>query len=815
MRALGNFARNLRYGCRVLAARPGFAVVACLTLALGIGATTAMFSVADAVLWRPMPWHEPDRAVMIWSAWVDFDKTWLASGEVQSYRRRARSFRSIAAWDEDQANLGGQGEPERVRIGRTTANLFETLGVKPLIGRTFAEAEDLPNGPPVAVLGYGLWTRRYGGDPAIVGRPVVLDGRAYEIVGVMPAGFVLPTDFNELEATSLWLPLGLDPGSTDHGSHGLYGAARLAPGVTAQQATNELVSIARALTGEGLYSPEMRFTAFAVPLTDEILGPIRLGIRVVAGAVGLLLLLACVNVAALMLARAEARSRELAVRAALGAGRSRLLSELLAEGLVLATMGAVVGLVVAHFGLRLLVAWTPKGVPRLASVHLDTRSLAFTVALVALTSLAFSVVPGLWGASGRLVESLKDGGHRAGAGLNARRKALVITEVAVAVLLLVAAGLMLQTVRSLQQVDLGLRAERVLTAQISLPEVAYPEAGTVVEFYRRLLEEVREVPGVSSAGVVRALPLGTTIGDWGLEVEGFSPPPGTTAKGDWQIASDGYLESMGERVVSGRSFRATDTPEVEQVGLVNQELARRYWPGRDPVGRRFRVMTSGTERPWVTVVGVVADVRHNGVTGVVKEKFYRPHSQWHRSTGFPMRSMTLVIRTEGDPLALVGPTRAILARLDPGLPLAAIRPMTSVVHAALSVPRFIGLLLALFAGSALVLAASGVYGVFSYVVSQRTREIGIRLAIGAGRGTVLRMILGDGLTLALVGAVLGTTMAFVVAPALASLLHGVRPVDPVTLFAAGAALIGVGVAASLIPALRATCVDPAVTLRAD
>jgi predicted permease len=780
-----------------------------------MGATTAMFSVADAVIWRPLPWREPDRAVMIWSAWVDFDKTWLASGEVLTYRRRARSFETVAAWQEAQANLTGQAEPERVRIGLTTANVFPTLGAAPLIGRTFTEAEDLPNGPAVAVLGHSLWTRRYGRDPRIVGETLLLDGRPHEVVGVMPPGFVLPTDFNRMEPTALWVPLAIDPGSADHGSHGLYGVARLARGVTARQATSELATIARELTTEGMYSPEMRFTAFAVSLTDEVVGPVRRGIWVVSGAVVLLLLLASLNVAALMLARAESRQRELAVRAALGAGRARLLAELVAEGIVLASAGALLGLVLAHLGLRGLLAWSPQGIPRLAEVRLDGRAMVFTFGVILMTSLVCSAIPAWWATAGALADALRDGGQRAARGLNVRRKVLVVTEVTVAVVLLVGAGLMLRSVRALHAIDLGFRPERVLTAQISLPEAQYPQAEPVVDFYRRLLDAVRELPGVSRAGIVRALPLATTIGDWGIEVEGFAPPSGTHAKGDWQVASDGYVESLGERIVRGRSFRSTDTSDAEPVALVNEEMARRYWHGRDPLGRRFRVMRSEGVRPWVTVVGVVADVKHNAVTDVVKEKFYRPHSQWHHSTGAPIRGMTLVVRAEDDALALVPALRDVVARLDSEVPITAIRPMVSVVDSALSMPRFIGLLLTAFAALALLVAASGVYGVLSYVVSQRTREIGIRLAVGAGRGTVLRMIVTDGVALAATGAAAGIAIGTAAAPILGGLLHGVRPVDPLTLFAASGALVTVGAAASFLPALRATRVDPIITLRTE
>ncbi len=677
----------------------------------------------------------------------------------------------------------------------------------------FTAADDLPNGPALVVLGHGLWAGRYGADRRIVGRTVLLDGQPHEVIGVMPAGFVLPTDFNRLEPTVLWTPLGLDPASMDHGSHGLYGVARLADGFTVEQASDELRAITEALTRAGIYPSEMRFSAFAVSVTDEVVGPVRRSIWVLSGAVLLLLLLSTVNVATLMLARAEARHREMALRAALGAGRARLVGQLLAEGLVLASVGAAAGLGLAYMAVRVLVAWSPA-IPRLASLTIDARALWFTSGLLLLTSVLVSLAPGLWATAGPLAETLKDSGPRAEGGFNDRRRVLVVGEMIFAVVLLVGAGLMLRTVRSLQQIDLGLSPAHVLTLQLSLPQAAYPDPEPVVGFYQRLIDEVRQLPGVRAAGAVRSLPLAAAIGDWGLDVEGFVPPAGASAKGDWQIVTDGYVEAIGERVVRGRAFLATDRSETHQVGLVNEEMARRYWPGEDPVGRRFRVNSDG-DRPWVSVVGVVGDVRHNGVTEVVKEKFYRPHSQWHRSTGSPLRSMTLVVKTDGDPLQLVAPVRALVRRIDPNLPIAAVRPMSDVVGSALATPRFIGMLMTIFATLALLLAATGVYGVLSFVVSQRTREIGIRLAIGAGRASVLRLIVGHALSLSAVGIAIGLVLAGSLAPLVGALLHGVASLDPLTFGAAAGVLVLIGIVASLLPAIRAMRVDPVMALRND
>jgi putative ABC transport system permease protein len=807
--------QDLRFGVRTLARNPGFAGVAVLTLALGIGANAAIFSVVNAVLLRPLPWAEPDRAVMIWSRWTAFDKTWVADGEVLDYRRRSRTIADVAAWGDGQVNLTGSGDPERVAAANVTANTFSTLGVRPQLGRTFTPAEDLPNGPRLVVLGDSLWTRRFGRDPSILGRAIQIDGAAYEVVGVMPAGFVLPTDFQNPEPTELWTPLQIDPASTDHGNHGLYAAGRLQPGATVRQAADELHGIARAMTAEGLYPPQMQFDTVVLSLTDEVVGSVRRAIWLLFGAVAFLLLIACANVANLLLARAEGRQREIAVRSALGAGGWRLARQLLTESLVLTAVAAVVGLAFAYGGVRFLAWWNPANLPRVGAVDLDLAVLVFTAAVALLTSTIFSVAPALRALRVDLADSLKDGAQSAssGAGRQRFRRALVITEMALAVVLLVGAGLMLRSLWALQRVPLGLDPSGVLTMRIALPAAGYATPEQVVAFYQRLLERVRTLPGVRMAGAVRSLPLGSTIGDSGLLVEGYVPPPGTNAKGDWQIATDGYLEAAGEQVLRGRAFNAADTSDSMPVALINEEMARIYWPGRDPIGGRIRL--GGSTRPMVTVVGIVRNVRHNGITGGIKEKFYVPHTQWHKSVGYAIRGMTLVIKSAGDPSSLTGPVRAVIRELDPGLPVADVRTLDDVVAATMSTPRFTGVLLGAFAALALVLSAIGIYGVLAYVVSRRTREIGIRVAIGAGRGQVLRMVLGNGLALAFAGVAIGIAVAALASRLMRTLLYGVTPGDPLTYLAVAVGLSLVAVAASLVPAWRATRVDPVVALKTE
>jgi putative ABC transport system permease protein len=508
----------------------------------------------------------------------------------------------------------------------------------------------------------------------------------------------------------------------------------------------------------------------------------------------------------------------MAVRTALGATRRRMLRQLLTESLVLTSLSAVAVLALAYAGVRLVAWWNPASIPRVSGASIDPGVLLFTAVVALLTSLAFGLAPALRAARVDLTDSLKDGAQGASSGFARQRfrSGLVIAEMALAVVLLVGAGLMLRSLWALQRVPLGFEPGGVLTMRLALPTASYPEPGQVVTFFQRLLDEVRQLPGVQHAGAARSLPLGSTIGDFGLMIEGYQPPPGTGAKGDWQIATDGYLEAMGERLIRGRPINAADTTDSMPVALINEEMARRYWAGRDPIGGRLKIGGGGNpNRPWVTVVGIVADVRHNGITEPVKEKFYIPHTQWHLSVGNPIRAMSLVIRASSDPLGLVAPIRQRIRSLDANLPVSQVRTMHDVVGATMATSTFTGFLLAAFAGMALTLAAIGIYGVLSYLVSRRTREIGIRVAIGAGRAQVLSMVLRSGLTLSLVGVVLGLVVAALATRLMTTLLHDVSPFDPPTYVAVGIGLSLVAVVASLVPAWRATRVDPVVALKTE
>ena len=814
---MGTFWQDLRYGARSLTRTPAFTAVAILTLALGIGANAAIFSVTRAVLLAPLPYADPERTVAIWSRWTGWDKTWVSEAELLDYRG-ARSLRDVGAWSTTQANLtGANAEPERVGAAQVTPSVFTALGAQPLHGRTFTADEEIQGRDTVAILGHALWQRRFGGEPGVLHRRIRVDGRDLTVVGIMPQSFQLPTDYGEdfAEPTELWTPLTVNPSSPERGNHGWYAVARLVPGATIAQANQELRAITTARTREGAYAEAMRFEAFAVSVDSEVLGTVRPRLMLLALAVGFLLLIACANVTSLLLARAEGRVREVALRRALGAGHGRLIRQALTEGVLLSVAGAACGVVLAFGAVSVLAAAAPGSIPRLSAAGVDRPVLLFALLVGLATTALVSIAP-----IARLVrldpvQALKEGGQStAGAARQRVRQTLIVAEMAVAVLLLVCAGLMIRSLWAMQQVPLGFDPRGVLTARVALTDDGYPTNERIVSFYERVTAELRQLPGVTAAGAVRSLPLGATIGDWGLDVEGYVETPGRNAKGDWQVVTPGALEALGERVVSGRGFTAADRLDARQVALVNETMARRYWTDGNPIGRRIRMGSDG-DRPWITVVGVVQDVRHNGITTTVKEKFYRPHAQFQVSTGSAPQAMTLVVRTGGDPQALSSPLRRAVAQLDPNLPVSAVRPMSDVVGDTMAPSSFTGLLLASFATLAVALAAVGIYGLLSYLVSQRTREIGIRMAIGASQRDVLTLVVRKGLLLTGAGVAAGLAVALCVTRLMRALLYGVGSADLVTFAAVPAILLLVALLASYLPAARATRVSPLLALRSD
>jgi putative ABC transport system permease protein len=813
------YIHDIRFAFRTLTKSPAFAAIAALTLGLGIGANTAIFSVVNSVLLSPLPYPDPDRIVMVCNRWQGFDKTWLSNSEYLDYREQCSSFEEVAAWATTDANLTGGREPERVTVGGLTASLFPVLGVEPILGRAFSEDEDLPGKDQVAVLSYGLWQRRFGGDPTIIGKTIELDGRSRTILGIMPALFKLPLDFGEDGPTDLWIPLAIDPGSvdrTERGNHYLYSAARLAPGTNAEQATAELQALTTRFTEEGLYPVEMRFESFTLSVSEEIVGEVRPALLLLLGAVGFLLLIACANVANLLLTRAEARSREMAVRAAIGASRSRILCQLLTESIVLSIIGGAVGSALTYAGSQTLLAWNPASIPRVTEVTLNLPVLFFALIVSVLTGVLFGLAPVLHVWKLELTTTLKEGGRATTAGLcrHLFRRAVVVVEVALAVTLLIGAGLMLKSFWNFLDIDPGFQSDSVLIARLSLPQADYPEPEDIVSFYEELLDRLRALPGVEHTGAARTLPLTGTIGDWGLRIEGRPSTRGNHPKGDWQVVSPGYFEAMGMKLIKGRFLTYEDRTDALQVAVINETMVSKYWSDEDPLGQRIR-MGSGIDQPWITVVGVVGDVTHNGIDVEIKQKFYRPHAQFHRSVGFAPRAMTLVVKATSEPVGLASLIRSEVGAIDPNIPLADVRTMDDVLAASVSEPRFTALLLGVFAAVALVLAVVGIYGVIAYSVSRRSHEIGIRMALGARSSQVLTLILQQGFALSAVGLALGIALALGVTRLMAGLLYGVGTTDMASFTLIPAGLMLTALLASYIPARRAARVDPVASLRME
>jgi putative ABC transport system permease protein len=819
---MSDLSQDLRFAFRSLARRPAFVAVVVLTLALGIGANSAIFSVVNAVLLKPLPYRAPERLAMIWSRWSNFDKTWVSEAEYLDYRGLNRLFEDVASWgDNGEVAITGPEGPESVAAMQMTANTLSVLGMAPAVGRVFTPEEDIPNGPPVVMLGYDLWRRRYGSDPSVVNRQIQLDGQSATVVGVLPRTFRFPLEFQSRSTAQLIQPIQTNRSAPVRGNHGQFAIARLRPGVTPEQVTSELQALTRRWTTEKLFAeyPEaMHFTAFAVSLTDEVSGKVELALVVLASAVGLLLLLTCANVANLVLTRADGRSREVAVRAALGAGKRHMLKLALTESLILGMAGGALGLLLSWAGVRVLVAKAPTTVPRLSELTVDPAVLGFTLLLSMATGVLFGLLPVAQVSRMDLARVLHEGGRGQSGGLRGRRgrTLLVVAEMALAVLLVIGAGLTIRSFRNLQRIDPGFDGRNVLTFRLTLPAARYAEAPMVDGFYQNLGDQVRRLPGVRAAGYIRVLPLAAEIGDAGLQIEGKPIPPSEPGRSaDWQAVSPGFFEAMGMRIASGRFFDATDTPDGVQVVMINQTLAREYFPGEDPLGKRLRIF-GGDNQPWRTIVGVVADYRHNGLLTPVKRAWFVPQSQWAVSNGGrPRRSMTMAIRTGTDPRGLVAPVRSMVLKMDPDLPLTQVTTMDAVLSAATQEQRFTMALMAGFALLALVLAAVGIYGVISYSVSQRTQEIGIRLALGADVGQVRSLVLRQGMTPAVTGIAIGLGLAVMLTRYLRTLLYGVAPLDPLTFGTIPVLLLMVAVASVLIPAARASRVAPVEALRGE
>jgi putative ABC transport system permease protein len=807
--------RDCRHGVRLLVKTPGFTVAAVTMLALGIGANTAIFSVIRAVLVEPLPYGAPDRLVVIWNPADARATTHLSLREILTYGDEVASFDRVAGYTEANANLTGAEDPERVRAGFVTINCFQTLDVPPLLGRTFTPDEGRPGAPAVVMLAERLWLRRYGGAPDVVGRSIRVNGRERTVVGVMPASFRLPLDYRAARPTEVWLPLTVDranPGAW--GDRSYFAIGRLKAGVSPSAATSEVAVITDRWVGQGLEGFRGGvIRRHALPVQDLVTGTARTPLLVLLGAVAAVLLIACANVVNLMFARADARRREVAIRAALGAARGQVIRLFVTEAAVLSLIGALGGIALAQLALRLLVALEPAGIPRVEEVALDPGVLAATAVLSMLSALLFGLAPALQLVGSGLTTFLSDSGRHGTAGRRSQmvRRTLVVVQLAFSVVLVVGAGLLVRTLTELRRIDLGFDPRNILTAQLQLPLADYQD-DDAIRFYRELTTTIRQLPGVIDAGAVRVIPLARSIGDYSITIDGRPTRPGENPNGDFQWVTPGYFAAMGVALSSGRLLTDHDGPDAPLAVVINETMAARYWPGEDAVGKRFH-MGGNTAMPPMTIVGIVRPTHHNRVVESPRAEMYLPHAQLARSVGGAARSMALVVKTAGDPLPMVDAVRAVVRQIDRNLPLADVRTMEEITAAALATPRFAALLLAVFATLALALATIGVYATISLLVAERAQEIGIRIALGAARRRVVGLVLREGLILTIAGLSAGLFGAIVLSRSLETLLYGVGRYDAATFATVSIVLVIAALAACFNPARRATAVDPALALR--
>ena len=807
--------QDVRYAWRRLVATPVVSTVAILTMALGIGTATTVFSVADGVLLKPLPYKDPGRLVMIWDHWTGWPATWISNPELLEYQENTQLFAAAGGFYDDSRNLTGGQTPDRVHTGVASAGVFRALGVAPELGRVYTDDEDHEGGPRVAVISDALWRRRFNSDPHVVGQPILLDDSSTVVIGVMPPGYQLPLEFTG-DPVDLWVPLALgNVDRTVRGGHYLNLVARLRAGVTERAADEGVQAMARHMVAEYPAGYPPNFGAFTRSVSSQVLGEVRPTVVVLTTAVGFVLLIACANVANLLLARAFARQREMAVRASLGASPWQIMRQLLTEAGVLAGLSGSAGILFAVLGVHLVAADAPRTVPRIAGIGVDVPVLLFALLVTVATGLVCGILPALHAARPDLHTAFKE--TLRGAAANRRgeraRRALIVAEVAMSVMLLVGAGLLTRSFVRLLSVDPGFDPADVVTAHLSLSVATYPTNEAVRAFYRDVEERARALPGVASAAVVRVLPMTTVMGDWSFRVEGRPVIPGQQdGAGDWQVVSEDYFRVMRIRLMGGRLLSATDDERAPGAVVVNEALAGRAWPEGSPIGQRIRM--GGMDTSWRTVVGVVANVRHRGLDADPRPEVYLPHAQWTNGGG-AIRDMYVVLRCTRDPAHVAADLRRTIRAIDPNLPISSVRPMDEVLSDAVAARRVSFIVVAVIAGAAAMIAAVGLYGVVSYAVEQRTPEIGIRRALGATARSVVVLVAREGARAVVPGVVLGMLGAAVLGRFMASLLFEVRTTDALT-FVAVPALVGViAVIATGVPARRAAAVDPLTAVRAD
>jgi putative ABC transport system permease protein len=794
--------QDLRYAFRMLLKNPGFAAVAVIALALGIGANTAIFSVVNTVLLRSLPYDDPDRLMVVKENKLpQFPEFSVSPGNFLDWQKQNASFEKLAAVQGSSYNLvTGDAEPERLDGARVSAGLFEMLGVKPVQGRTFLEEEDQPGHQNVVVLSSNLWKRRFGSDPNIIGQSITMSAASYTIIGIMPPSFQFPD-----RDIDLWTPIAFTAAQAQqHGSHYVSVMGRLKPGVTTEQARTEMSAIAARLA-EQYPGSNAGWSTIVFRMQEFEVRDIKPALLVLLGAVALVLLIACANVANLLLARSTARQKEIAIRTALGASRSRVVRQLLTESVLLAVVGGGAGLLLAAWGTRSLLALAPEDLPRVKDVALDGRVLGFTIAVTLLTGIIFGLAPALQASSPNLNETLKEGGRGTTGGHHRVRGSLVIVEVALALMLLVCSGLMIRSFIRLQRVNPGFNTNNALAVNISLPGRKYPTEEQYSGFFAQLIEKTSALPGVIAVGASQSLPI---QGDYVLSfnIQGRPPdPPGEDKSTNYYAVTPDYFKAMGIPLLRGRLFTEQDSRNAPRVAVINETMARTYFSDEDPIGKGIN-LPQGREG-FREIVGIVGDVKQYGLAQPTTLQTYEPYLQ------MPFSGMTVVVRTEGNPAALSGAIRSQVLALDKEQPVARIRTLDQIISESVQQQRFTMLLLGVFAGVALILAAVGLYGVMSYAVTQRTHEIGIRMALGANAGNVLRLVVGHGMMLALIGVAIGLAGAFAFTRVMSKLLFAVSTTDPVTFAGISVLLTGVALVACLVPARRATKVDPMVALR--
>ena len=804
--------QDVRYGLRMLGKNPAFTAIAVVALALGIGANSAIFSVVDAVLLRPLPFRNPGQLVMLWenAAHLGFPRDTPSPANFLDWQKQSTSFTGMAAMIERSFNLTGIGEPERLEGRRVSANLFQLLGVSARLGRTFVPEDDKP-GTHVVLLSHSLWQRRFGSDPGVIGRALTLDGESYSVVGVMPPLVQLPGYENVND--QLWVPIAFPAEeAAQRGNHFLEVIARLKPGITLKQAQAEMDTIAARL--EKQYPTyNLRRGAVVVPLHEQVVGDIKPALLILLGAVGFVLLIACANVANLLLARAAARQKEIALRLAVGASRSRLTRQFLTESVLLALLGAGLGLLLALAGIRILRTFIPVAITQVGTITVNGTVLVFTLLVALVTGIAFGLVPAIQGSHFNLNDTLKESGRDSTGGSrgNRIRSLLVIGEVAVSFVLLIGAGLLINSFLHLRNLDPGFRSDHLLTMKVNLSDVKYPDRERRAAFFDEVMRRVRELPGMQSAAVAGNLPLTYNGDSMSITVEGVpDPPPDQQSDVIYRAIGPGYFATMGIPMVRGRDFTDQDSGESNDVVIISEKTAEQFWPGQDPIGKRLKPGLSTSSSPWREVIGIVKDVRQNDFVASPKRQMYFSYRQLKN-----IRANALVVRTNIEPMSLAVPVRNAIWSVDKDQTVADIDTMDHIVAQAVARQRFSMLLLGLFAALALLLASIGIYGVMSYSVAQRTREIGIRIALGARRADVLQMTLNQALKLVGVGMIIGLIAAFLLTRVLASLLYGISATDPMTFIGISVVLLAIAILASYMPAVRATKVDPITALRAQ